>query len=77
MIRVLIRLEAGAGGQTTVRAESIRQALAIARRSHPGARASVVFPIDGESFFVKGSPGGGRTKEGAAPRADRRGPAPR
>jgi hypothetical protein len=76
MIRVLIRLEADAGGQVTIRAESIRQALAIARRSHPGAQASVVFPIDGESFFVKSSPDEGRTEERAASRADRRGPAP-
>lgn len=57
MIKVLIRLEAGVQGQVAVSADNIRQALAIAREAYPGSRASVVFPIDGESFFVKGSPG--------------------
>ncbi|BBL79519.1 hypothetical protein RxyAA322_13730 [Rubrobacter xylanophilus] len=62
MIRVLIRLESEVERQVSIRAESIRQALAAAQRAYPGSRARVIFPIDGESFFVKGSPAEEKTR---------------
>ncbi|QYJ15251.1 hypothetical protein Rxycam_01066 [Rubrobacter xylanophilus DSM 9941] len=55
MIRVLIRLESETERQVSIRAKNIRQALAAAQRAYPDSRARVIFPIDGESFFVKGS----------------------
>ncbi len=37
----------------TVRAESIRQALAIVERNYPAVDVGLVHPIDPEAFFVE------------------------
>jgi len=60
VIKVDIQVSNGALGPTitTVRAESIGQALCIADGMFPGGEARVVFPIEPEAFFAgRGEPG--------------------
>lgn len=62
MIRVSV--EVGEGDvpfEVAVYADSISQAVGIARGRYPGRDVWVVFPIDGEEFF------GGRWTEGDGP----------
>lgn len=54
MIEVSIKVGSGAAHfSVAVRAESIRQALGIARAWYPGSEVRVLFPIDPEAFFAK------------------------
>jgi hypothetical protein len=53
MIRVCIEVGEGrALSRTTVQAESLREAVSIARRRYPGHDVRVMFPIDPEDFFI-------------------------
>jgi hypothetical protein len=56
MIRVCIEVDRGADGPTTlyVRAESIVRALEVAEEQNPGCALNVVFPLDPDTFFVRG-----------------------
>ena len=55
MIRVCIEVGEGrALSRTTVQAESLREAVSIARRRYPGRDVRVKFPIDPENFFIEG-----------------------
>ncbi len=55
MIRVSMEVREGAALSTaTVQAESIREAVSIARRRYPGRDVRVKFPIDPEDFFIEG-----------------------
>jgi hypothetical protein len=38
--------------RVSVRAHSIRRAISLVRSSYPGAEASLVLPVDPESFFL-------------------------
>ena len=54
----MIKVSVEVGSETarfrvTVRAESIRQALAIAEDNHPAGDVALVHPIDPETFFVE------------------------
>ncbi len=64
MIRVSMEVrEETAPSRATVQAESIREAVNIARRRYPGRDVRVIFPIDPETFFVEGqAEGHGRTR---------------
>ncbi len=58
MIKVCVEVREGASlFRVAVYADSISQAVSIARRRIPGRDMRVVFPIDAEGFFV------GRDKE--------------
>jgi hypothetical protein len=53
MIRVTVEVVSDAAhSMVTVRAESIRRAVAIAKEHNPSCDARVTFPIDPEAFFV-------------------------
>jgi hypothetical protein len=55
MIRVSVEVCSGAAYfRAAVWAESIERALSLARVRYPGGEASVVFPIEPETFFVDG-----------------------
>ncbi|MDQ4129357.1 MAG: hypothetical protein M3151_15660 [Actinomycetota bacterium] len=55
MVRVCIEVEGNAGRpRLSVKAESIRMALKIAGERNPGCELRVVFPLDPETFFVRG-----------------------
>ena len=57
MVKVTIDVDAGRR-RLSVRAESIRKALEVAERRHPGCTLEVVFPLDPDTFFVRDlSPG--------------------
>jgi hypothetical protein len=59
MIEVSVEVREGdAPFRVAVQAESIGQAVSIAKERHPGRDVRVVFPIDPESFF----PGGRRLR---------------
>ena len=54
MIRVSIEVREGAAlSRTAVQAESIPEAVSIARRRYPGRDVRVKFPIDPEDFFIE------------------------
>jgi len=54
MIRVSMEVgEGGALSTATVQAESIREAVSIARERYPGRDVRVMFPIDPEDFFIE------------------------
>lgn len=56
MIRVALEVWAGASCfRASVWAESIEDALAAAGARYPGAQMSVLFPIEPEGFFVRGT----------------------
>ena len=60
MVRVSVEVREGDDlREVTVYADSISQAVGIARDRFPGRAVRVVFPIDGEEFF------GGRGTEAA------------
>jgi len=53
MIRISVEVcSGGARFKMVVQAESIEQALEIARRHHPGKECQVTFPLDPETFFA-------------------------
>jgi hypothetical protein len=53
MIRVSVEVRTGAAYfRAAVLAESIEQALKLAKTRYPGEDARVIFPIEPESFFV-------------------------
>jgi hypothetical protein len=53
MIRVSMEVREGTAlSRATVRAESIREAVSIARERYPGRDVRVIFPIDPETFFI-------------------------
>ena len=55
MIRVTVEVGEGAvSRRMTITASSIGRALELAGGRKPGKKVSVVFPIDPESFFVRG-----------------------
>ena len=56
MIRVCIEVDRGTASPTTlyVRAESIVRALEVAGEQNPGCALNVVFPLDPDTFFVRG-----------------------
>ena len=53
MVKVCVEVREGDGlFRVTVRAESIGQAVSIAKGSHPDGNVRVVFPIDPGDFFA-------------------------
>jgi hypothetical protein len=57
MIRVCIEVDRDTANPTTllfVRAASIVRALEVAGEKNPGCALKVVFPLDPDTFFVKG-----------------------
>jgi hypothetical protein len=56
MIRVCIEVDRSTGSPTTlyVRAGSILRALEVAEEQNPGCTLNVVFPLDPDTFFVRG-----------------------
>lgn len=56
MVRVCIEVDRGAASPATlfVRAESILRALEMAGEKNPDCALNVVFPLDPDTFFVKG-----------------------
>lgn len=53
LIQVVIEFRSGtARFRVSVRAHSIRRAISLVRSSYPGAEASLVLPVDLESFFL-------------------------
>ena len=55
MIRVSMEVREGTAlSRATVQAESIREAVSIARGRYPGRDVRVMFPIDPEDFFIEG-----------------------
>ena len=56
MIRVCIEVDRGTDSPTTlyVRAGSIMRALEVAGEQNPGCALNVVFPLDPDTFFVRG-----------------------
>jgi hypothetical protein len=55
MIRVSVEVRGGTAlSRATVRAESISEAVSIAKGRYPGHQVRVMFPIEPEDFFVKG-----------------------
>ena len=60
MIKISIEVRSGtARFNVAAQAESIEEALEIAKRYNSGKECKVVFPIDPEIFFVNGDLGGG------------------
>lgn len=56
MVGTLIQVESdNARIVVVVRAESIQQAVGLAEGRYPGNRIRLVFPLDPETFFVRGS----------------------
>ena len=55
MIRVSMEVREGTAlSRATVQAESILEAVNIARGRYPGRDVRVMFPIDPEDFFIEG-----------------------
>lgn len=55
MIKVVVEVYKEPGCSTvSVEAETLLEALRIARESYPGGEVRVVFPIDPEGFFLSG-----------------------
>jgi hypothetical protein len=60
MIKISIEVRSGtARFNVAAQAESIEEALEIAKRYNSGKECKVVFPIDPEVFFVSDGLGGG------------------
>ena len=54
MKKIAIEVRSGAARfKVALLAESIEEALDIAKRYNPGKECKVVFPIDPENFFVR------------------------
>jgi hypothetical protein len=59
MVRIPVEVSNGpADFEVLVRAQSIEQAIEIARRHNPGKECRVRFPLDPESFFADPVAGG-------------------
>jgi len=55
MVRVSVQLRNGASQfRVAVQAESIERAMEIVKRYNPGKDCQVAFPLDPETFFVRG-----------------------
>ena len=55
MIRVSVEVCGGTAlSKATVRAESISEAVSIAKGRYPGHQVRVMFPIEPEDYFVEG-----------------------
>ena len=53
LIQVVVEVRSGtASFRVSVRAQSIQQAISLVRGSYPGAEASLVLPVEPESFFA-------------------------
>jgi len=66
MVRVCVEVREGDDlFEVTVYADSISEAVGIARGRFPGHDVRVVFPIDGEEFFGGRGTEGDRTKDGS------------
>ena len=53
MIQVVIKVRSGAATfRVSVRARSVRRAFDFVRDSYPGAEASLVLPVEPESFLA-------------------------
>jgi hypothetical protein len=53
LIQVVIEVRSGtASFRVSVRAHSIRRAISLVRGSYPGSEASLVLPVEPESFFL-------------------------
>ena len=58
MVRVCIKVDCGEEARPTtlfVRADSILRALEVAAERNPGCALNVVFPLDPDTFFVRGA----------------------
>jgi hypothetical protein len=56
MIRVSVEVREGTAlSRATVQAESISEAVSVAKERYPGHHVRVTFPIEPEDFFVEGS----------------------
>ena len=52
LIQVVIEVRSGAASfRVSVRAHSIQRAISLVRGTYPGAEASLVLPVEPESFF--------------------------
>jgi hypothetical protein len=74
MVKVCVEVREGDGlFRVAVQAESISQAVSIAKGSHPDRDVRVVFPIDPGEFFAGASKatGGERRKQEDVLRLDR------
>ena len=53
LIQVVIEVRSGAASfRVSVRAHNIRRAISLVPSSYPGAEASLVLPVEPESFFL-------------------------
>lgn len=53
LIQVVVEVRSGAARfRVSVRARSIRRAIGLVRGGYPGAEASLVLPVEPESFFL-------------------------
>jgi hypothetical protein len=53
LIQVVIEVRRGAASfRVSVRAASIRRAISLVRSGYPGGEASLVLPVEPESFFL-------------------------
>ena len=53
MVRISVEVRSGAARfKVMVQAESIEQAMEIAKRHNPGKECQVAFPLDPETFFA-------------------------
>jgi hypothetical protein len=58
MIRMSVEVSSGAARfRVMVQAESIERAMQIANRHNPGKECHMTFPLDPETFFVRGGVG--------------------
>jgi hypothetical protein len=68
MIRVSVEVREGTAlSKATVQAESIREAVSIAKGRYPRHQVRVTFPIDPEDFFVEGPKTGADPDESTQP----------
>ncbi len=55
MIRILVEVSSGtARFRAVVQAESVEQAVGVARARYPGSEVGVLFPSDPKTFFAQG-----------------------
>ena len=53
LIQVVVEVRSGtASFRVSVRAQSIQQAISLVRGTYPGVEASLVLPVEPESFFL-------------------------
>ena len=64
LIQVVIEVRSGAASfRVSVRAQSIRRAISLVRSNYPGAEASLVLPVEPESFFLGDDSDGAEQQE--------------